>query len=100
MLGPGLLNDRDHDRQQGEGKEDQRLLDISEKQINCASPEQQGEHRLAQHFEHDAQWRPAIWLRQFVWTLGGQPHLGLGFAEAGQAHGGAVVSFHGWLSSR
>ena len=81
-LGAGLLHDRDHDRHGREGEQDERFLQVAERQIDHAAAEQQRQHRLAQHLEDDAQRRAPIRPGQLVVSLGLQPGLSVRLAEA------------------
>jgi hypothetical protein len=82
-LGAGLLHDGDADRQHGENEQNDRLLDVTERQIDQAAAEQQCEHRLAQHLERDPQRRAAVRTRQFVGPLGGEPRRRFRGAQSG-----------------
>ena len=84
-LGARLLHHGDHDRHRGEGDQDDRLLQIAERQVNDAADQEQRQHRFAQHLDRYAKRRAPIGLGKFVVPLGLQPRRGIGFAEAGKA---------------
>ena len=70
------------DRERREDEQDQRFLQIAEREIDDAAAEQQRQHRLAQDFEDDAQRRAPVGARQLVVALARKPGLRLAFAQA------------------
>ena len=70
------------DGERREGEQDERLLQVAERQIDDAAAEQQRQHRLAQDLEHDAQRRAPIGPRQLVVPLGRESRPRLRPAEA------------------
>jgi hypothetical protein len=54
-LGAALLDDRNRNRHGREHEQDDGFLQVAQQQVDYAAPEQQSQHRLAQHFEDDAQ---------------------------------------------
>ena len=74
-LGAGLLHDGDDDGDEREGEEDQRLLQIAQQQIEQAAAQQQRQHGLAQHVEHDAEGRAPISGGRLVAALRRKPRL-------------------------
>lgn len=87
-FGACFLNHRDHHRQRGEDQQDDRFLQIAERHVDHAAAEQQRQHRLAHHLQHDAEQRAAIRAWQLVVALAGEPGGGLALAEAGDGVGG------------
>ena len=76
-LGAGLLNDGDDNGDQREGEEDQGLLQIAQQQIKQPAAQQQRQHGLAQHIEHDLEGRAPISGGRLVAALGGKTRLRL-----------------------
>ena len=87
VLGASLLNHGDDDGQVGEHEQDQRLAPVAERQIDDPAREEQRDHRLAHHLEHDLERRAAVRPREFVVAFGLQPRLSFGFAQASEAGG-------------
>ena len=83
-LGPRLLHHGDHDRHGREGDQDDRLLQVAERQVNDAADQKQRQHRLAQHLDRYSKRRAPIRLRKLVVPLGLQPRRCIGFGEAGK----------------
>ncbi|MBB6469530.1 hypothetical protein HNQ96_005420 [Aminobacter lissarensis] len=77
-LGACLLYDGYADRHRGEGQQDQRFLQIAQKQIDNAAAKQERKHRLANDLECNPQRCALGGPRQFVEPFGNQPGLCLG----------------------
>ena len=85
-FGACFLDDRDHNRRQGEDQQDQGFLKVAEREIDDAAAEQQRQHWLAHDFNNDAKRRAPVAARELVEPFGLEAGLRLAFAQA--RHGG------------
>ena len=79
-LGTGLLDHSDQHRKAGKDEQDHCFLQVADSEVNNTPADQQRQHRLAQYFEHDPQWRALLGERQFVGPLALQARGCLGRA--------------------
>ena len=82
----GFLDDGNAHRKSREHGENQRLAQVAECEIDEAAGDKQRQHRFAQDIDHYVRDGPPPVARKFVRTLGGEPRLRLGIAEAGPRH--------------
>jgi hypothetical protein len=81
-LGAPLLHHRDGDDHDDGGREHQRLDAIPQQQVDRGRPDEQEEHRLAQHVGHEPGQAMPLRRGQGVGTLAREPNRSLGRSEA------------------
>ncbi len=83
-LCPRFLDNCDHDGKHCKDDQDQRLFEITEREVDEPASEQKRQHGFTQDLEHDAKWRALLSSREFVVAFKPQPVLRFGFTEAAQ----------------